>query len=307
MVWICDNCTSKHCFIHDSHSDTYVCTNCGRSYDGLAPPTDDGTVPESVVSAKREFKGSYRRVAHITERLKSSICEDPAVPPDVLELIREEWEKRQKLNYFARLRAAQKIVKKSDIRQILRSLDLRYLGHLDQVPFFSQILRLNPKSTLNFSTVFLERWKSIGSELTGTQPIIYSYSQAMKVGAMLTKISSIWDYWQPPSRKADGSFLSFWKFKDRKHIPNLNFLFQRVHELCGPEYRKFDTEFPIPTNPQALRRLWRYWKELARAANVPFRGVDRGQGFTEPVFKQLKITNFNKLNSNSNSNVRPIS
>lgn len=296
MVWVCDNCSGVHCFVHDSHSDTYICTRCGFCYEsGLQPPDNGEQSAASALVNTRSFKGSYRRGAHITERLKSAILQDPVVPEDVMDLIKQEWEHTQTKNYFAKLRAAQKLLRKSDIRQILRSLDKRFKD-LRQVPFFERIIKLNPKSTLNFSTVFLERWKSIAAELTQSSLPVYSPHQAIKVGSMLIKLSSVWDYWQPPSRRADGSFRQVWKFTERKHIPNLNFLFQRVHELLGPEYTVFNSEFPIPTNPQALRRLWRYWREMAKAVNVPLRGMDRGQGFKEPVFKQLTLKNFIKKN-----------
>lgn len=290
MVWVCGNCRSEHCFTHDSHSDTFVCSSCGMSYDSMAPPVDNGKLPDGVDPfAPVRFKGSYRRRAHITERIKSAICNDPRTPPDVMALIASEWEFRKDRNLFAKARADQKIVDKNDIRTVLRSLDEKY-PDLTKVPYFERILQKNPKSTLNFSTVFLERWKAIASELTGQEPRLYTQYQGIKVGTLLLRFSGIWDLWQPPSRKRDGTYKDVWKFSERKHIPNLNFLFQRVHELLGPEYTKFNSEFPVPTNPQAKKKLWKYWKHLAKEADVPLRGEDRGQGFAEPEWKQLTLS-----------------
>lgn len=293
MVKFCTGCNNRQCFVFDSHSDTIICTECRLVYDFGNVPPDDGTEPvfDPVhETPESKFKNTYHRVAHLNERLSSAVLHDPLPPDAVMDLIRTEWLKLQETNYFVKLRAKQGLCKKSDIRNILGSLDLNPEARKKLVEARVSVDNPNPNPDTGFSILYLEKWKHLGSWLTGKEPPIYDYHQVNRVGHLLDRFSSIWNRYQHPNDKFERKY---WVFKDRKHFPNFNFMFQRVHELLGPEYTKFNPEFPVPTNGQALKRLWRYWRFIAKKANVPFRGKDEGQGYNSKDYKQ---TTFNTTN-----------
>ena len=299
----------------DIHSDTVVCRDCGFDYGGELPPerscSDDvpplvyevETTPELPPCGEKctgqchrkagkirvVFKGTYRRRAHINERFCSSVLCDP-IHPDALVEIENEYREIQGKNYLFGLRAFSGQCNKLDIRIILRSLEKK------GKTFTRYTKEKEPYESTAWTTTFLERFKSIGKYLTSRDNYpLYNATDVAKVGVYLQKFSTIWDQWQP---SGDREKRETWKFKERKHIPNLNFLYQRIHELLGPDYKKFNREFPVPVNSSAVKKLWTYWREIAKEANVPYRGQDFGQGFQE---KQEKQTTLDFLCKNGNT------
>ena len=302
----CSNCLDiDTVWLYDSHTDSYTCNTCGLCYERDLPPDPSNSFDtlagvgqllcrsDKQIITNSRFKNTYRRSAHLNERFCSSLCKDP-IHPDAMETIRDRFLEFKEKDYFFRLRTENGRCTKGDVKKILRSLE--------KGKNKKQFKRIDKSKqeywSSSWTTTFLERFKSIGVFLTGKESYpMYTYHNVGKVGTYLTKFSFLWDHWQPTSTRDSREN---WKFKNRKHIPNLNFLFQRIHELLGPEYSKYNREFPIPSNPVAVKRLWAYWREMCKAANVPFRGKDDGKGFKETKFIQPTLTNWIKKDESSN-------
>ena len=305
MVKFCGGCNNRQCFSSDNNTDpfivTYRCLECGYVYDNGDSPPDDGLDGSLVpgdsgprMPVPPVFKNTYQRVAHLNERLSSAMLKEPLPPTAVIDLIHQQWMAIQETNFFVRLRATQGICKKSDIRLVLGSLDCSPVARARLVEARVTQIDPSPNPDTGFSILYLEKWKHLAHILTGKTPPLYSELQMVKVGSLLTKFSGVWNRYQHPADKQERKY---WVFKERKHFPNFNFMFQRVHELLGKEYTKFNSEFPLPTNSQALKKLWTYWRFIAKKANVPFRGKDHGNGYTETEYKQTVLTNYIQTNA----------
>lgn len=316
MVKYCIECGFRQCFVLHSHSDSFIpvvsCTKCGLVYESGDSPPDDGVEPKpdepsGDADPGVDFKNTYHRVAHLNERLSSAVLNDPMPPTPVMDLIEAEWHKLQTTEYFIQLRAKQGICKKTDIKLVLGSLDdqdpitkawKNQAAHDILVTARTTISNPNPDPSIGFSILYLEKWKHLAAHLTKNTPPLYDYHQLQRVGTLINRFSGIWNRYQHPN---DKFHRKNWVFRDRKHFPNFNFMFHRVHELLGPDYTRFNSEFPVPTNGQALKRLWRYWRFIAKKANVPFRGKDEGQGYNSIDYKQTTLETW-KLKPSRNHN-----
>ncbi len=132
------------------------------------------------------------------------------------------------------------------------------------------------------------------SHLEGVNFKKYTPEDAFKLVNFMMKYSTLWDLWQPPSRKFElvygpfnenepdrrGEFVQY-KFKARKHFPNINFSVRQIHKILGL-HKDYDSHYPLPTTPSALAKLKVYWKEMCKAINL------YTDDWTEPPKKVMK-------------------
>lgn len=255
------------------HGDGYTCSNCGIT-DMHEPPRRSvqmlvDTARLAKQTPKPGFKGTYRRRAHINERLSSAHLVDPIICSEDLSAIQEQFDREIERNWIFRLQFEARRITKRDVQTVLRRLDKRHKGRR------------------NFCVKYLEKWKTLKAHFEGKAALKYSYEQTGAVGAMFVKISNAWDRLQPPWDKEKRES---WKFPERRHIINFNFIFRRIHTLLGPEYKKFDKEYPIPRNEKAIARLWVWWRAICKEADLPEDEEDVGQGFQPQGEKTKQIT-----------------
>lgn len=285
-VEFCENCDKdiRHgvYFVFDSRSDDHICTNCGNVYRNEGAPrrlirySSRGVVLDNATPGTIPAHGSkntYNRRAHINERLSSANIMDPIISTEDFAQIKKEFERFLRTNWFFRQRAERRRLDKRDVQSILRSIDKR-------------------AEKRSFCVQYLEKWKSILADLLHFEPEKYSYDETGVVGAYFQMISNAWNTMQPPhDKQARGT----WKFKERRHCPNFNFLFQRIHCLIGSDMpKRYDKEFPIPKNPKAVERLWRWWEAIAAHLNLPFNEKNVGQGYSKQKAKSLQQQRLDK-------------
>jgi hypothetical protein len=239
-----------------------ICLRCGtvqRSDGGnCLPPVpgrkrdrDEGAAAEQQRAGQqqREFKGSYHRRAHFMERFSAACCREPTIPDGDQQLIREAYQRYCDSNYWLRLRRTKRYITKRDIQQSLRLVDrdlarraqlvqqevddARRLAEEhpewldDDARVNMQRLQDEATAMLNgdlkrrFASRYLEKWKSVKAMLLDVELPRMEAEQLCRVGARLMAYSSLWDLFQPPAHKDDRSV---WKFPERKHFPNINFM-----------------------------------------------------------------------------------
>ena len=71
--------------------------------------------------------------------------------------------------------------------------------------------------------------------------------------------SNLWDEWQNPRDRQERNT---WKFKTRKHIPNMNYLLCKIHEMLHIPFH--NRCFPIPTTKNSLNRIKFYYDEMLK-------------------------------------------
>jgi hypothetical protein len=65
--------------------------------------------------------------------------------------------------------------------------------------------------------------------------------------------SDLWDDWQGLDKRT-------WKYRNRKHIPNLNYLFCEINKMLGIEH--YNIGFPLPTTKNSLDKLKKYYTDM---------------------------------------------
>jgi hypothetical protein len=277
-------------FLYDSRSADWICSTCGNASQSAPNLRSvkwyelDMEKPSQTQVDKVRARGStYNRRAHINERLSSANAVDPIIPKENFSRIVEETTALRRSNWFFNRKFETGRLDKRDIQTILRSIDKK----IAKEAITENDVKLTKRA---YCVQYLEKWKSIVADLLGKDPVKYTYAETGTVGAYFQLISNAWDSMQPPHDKSERKS---WKFKERRHCPNFNFIFQRIHTLIGPEMcKKYNKEFPIPKNPHAVARLWTWWTAIAKYLNLPVDEKDCGQGFThrpKKTFKQLNL------------------
>lgn len=286
---VCSNCGEDDYskFINcdgtnDEHST--VCTSCGCVQVGWsnfdysncgAKRTEEDS--DNVLGRKApRFSGRYARRVHFVERLSAHNRKEPAIPDHILQLISSYQQQYLQHAPFHRYRTEQKCLGKRDIQNLLRFIDRQEKKKLKEGEKPPKICKL-----------YLERWVSIVVFLNDQEIPEYTPEQANELGPIFEQLSGIWDRWQPPYKDKEER-ADYYKFKNRKHFPNFNFVFQKLHEHLGmPHYNKY---FPKPTTKGALKRLNKYWEELRKEydKSVP----DEKKDPEEKPLKQLTLDHF---------------
>lgn len=237
----CSECGNEDArlFQYDGDNDTTICTNCGFVNAAMhIAEYLDLPVPEDVLLAnqqnppKKDYKGSYERRAYLIERLRAAKMEEPRIPEDRVEQIKQQYNEYCKSNYFRNLRKEHNYITKRDIQQILRALDKKH----------------SPKKK-EYTTKYLEKWKTI-KKFLGGKVRTYTHEEYVTVGTKLTKMSRKWDEAQPRSRKDERST---WVFPQRMDFPGFNFLVRKIHRQEG--IKGMDSSFPLPVTKPALKKL----------------------------------------------------
>jgi len=282
----CPNCnqTDINKLLYQQDDNTHICTECGvvlsefsfadyvsclRELETLEETTPIGdattldesrTVPlcggsgESVVplpshlnpTTSKQFKASYKRMVHITERISAHNRREPKIPHYLLDEIRKYHQILRSRNPIYDELARTGRLGKKDIQTLLRFVDSQ-----------------QGKEYRFFCHLYLERWESIVEEIEGTQREVFREDEMAKVALLMMRFSDIWDQWQPVK---DRETKESWKFKDRKHFPNINYGFRQALHLL--DLHKYDNAFPVPVT--SLPRLHYYWQEMCKALNIEF-------------------------------------
>ena len=127
------------------------------------------------------------------------------------------------------------------------------------------------------------------NDLVGIEYPTYTVEEASKVGSLFMLFSNLWDEWQNPLDRTDRTS---WRFKNRKHIPNMNYLLCQIHWLLGIPYH--NRCFPVPTTKNSLSKIKHYYqemlKELLNRGSLNSIVEDKKlQLLTEVKYKQLTI------------------
>lgn len=135
-----------------------------------------------------------------------------------------------------------------------------------------------------YCKLYLERWNSLLETLAGIKLPVFSSTEAAKLGAEFLKYSNLWDEWQSPRYKETREN---WKFKDRKHIPNINFIICQLNQKLGMKHH--NRCFPLP-GKSSLMKLKTYFDEMKNAIEQTKQATPTKQ------LKQKSITQFLKTN-----------
>ena len=273
--WKCKNveCEEENInnLVNDRETGDVICTACGFVQDigiedviSLARHGAGVTFDRSVVPG-HNFKDTYIRFVHFMERFAAHEREDPIVPEVDMDIIRANHQKLMERSYFYRERVRQGIIDKKDIQQLLRFIDGTYkkkktwrsVSKLAKEKLEIKKKKPSPKV---FSRAYLERWNSIILDLTGVEFELYHPQVFPKMVGIMEKFSDLWDAWQDPKGKFDPEKKS-WRYKKRKHFPNINFILQKVHSVLNvPQH--YNKHFPLPTTEGSIKNLKMYWKDM---------------------------------------------
>lgn len=135
----------------------------------------------------------------------------------------------------------------------------------------ARVLRaLEARKALNFTpwtNKYLERWRSIRAymcALSGERAAALSEHDAVRVGAMFTRLSDIWDKWNPPVAVDRSTF----RFPERSHFPNYNATFRALFKLLRISYDP--CEWPMPSSERSLASINKYLTALFAEAQWPY-------------------------------------
>lgn len=222
---VCRNCGSVH--EHDPTPTRLkvfkLCRHCGRDTNAWANICDHCHGDTSI--AGRREPSTYDRHTHLNERIRMDAMLEPRICRKDLIAICDEAD-----NYVARHGRGKGVgveLGRSDVRSILKSLNAKH-------------------GTQRFTRKYLEKWKTILSEITNTPPVhmgIMSGRVRNIVGADFLSLSRMWDF----LKKRDHP-----KLRGRSHFPNFNVTFRRIMK-----HRRipFDPEnWPIPKTEACVRR-----------------------------------------------------
>lgn len=269
----CPNCSSVNNFAY--HDGVHVCKDCANCVDeGDFEYTEISVEKEKSVLYHDEFAGTYKRIAHLNERLSQGVLMEPEIPQSDMDLIREEFESLGR-QYFKKQRFDCNAITKKDIQDTLRSLD--------------------NKNKTNFTVKYLEKWKSIIFNLTGEFPQIWTETEINKIGSMFLMFSDKWNEWQPPKSKYNRDN---WRFPERKHFPNFNFIIRKCADLQGIEYDPND--WPIPTTSRCVDRLNFYFEEMCKELKINLNKKNINQKKLDDFMDISVKQNTPKSNTNNN-------
>jgi len=282
----CPNCnqTDINKLLYQQDDNTHICTECGivlsefsfadyvsclrelETLEETTPIGDATSLDESRIvplhdsdgkpvvplpghlnpTTSKPFKASYKRMVHITERISAHNRREPKILRCFLDQIRKYHQILRSRNPIYDELARTGRLGKKDIQTLLRFVDSQQ----------------GPEKRF-FCHLYLERWESIVEEIEGTQREVFRADEMAKVALLMMRFSDIWDQWQPVK---DCETKESWKFKDRKHFPNINYGFRQALHLL--DLHKYDDAFPVPVT--SLPRLHYYWEKICEALNIEF-------------------------------------
>jgi hypothetical protein len=265
---ICPNCGNQdeNEFEHQRppNDNFFVCCQCGTC--DLDPmdfaqtneestcisdgkPLDLPERPVSVVQERRK-ESSYQRKAHLMERLSQSLCREPLISDEHLNLIQHQFDNLCKRDKKFRKTYEENCLSKRHVQRILRSLNEEH-------------------NTKIFTTRYLEKWQSIKqflyknkktennstdqNNMTPSSSSSFKELQAIKLGTKFNLFSNRWD-----ELKRMGMF------PERKHFPNFNFMFVQIANLFKIPINVDD--FPQPSL-KCQQKLKPYFEYLAKDLN----------------------------------------
>jgi len=208
--------------------------------------------------------GTYARKSHICERMAAARCLEPEIDPDHLDVIAAEFVRLElqclepwtyplvrrafKPGDVPRHRAS-----RDRIAQVLRSLDQR-----------------KHDRRKDWTSKYLERWRSVRAylcALQGEDSAALSAEDAVRVGALFTRLSEVWDEWNPPRLRLFANSGRF-KFPERVHFPNYNATFRALFKLLHIEFDP--AEWPMPTSEKSVCSINKYLSALFEHLQWPF-------------------------------------
>ena len=312
--FISPECGQQHIITMGQNDDTVVCMVCGlvQCGNGYNPPLP----PSSNIKPRDTFKGSYQRRAYLMERFSAVQGYEPTIPPDDMYAIKREYEKYSNTSFLRQARRANGRVDKRDIQQVLRSLNKKhpvecildtrvvpkkkknksgeetifekhqvYVKWVDLPEKENKWIdadKVSTATTKKWTTKYLERWQSISCAIfPDRKRKRYTEDEVGMIGALLMRMSAVWSDWQSPFRSDERD--KFWKFQNRKDIPNINFLVNRIEKVLG--IKGHQENWPEPKTKSSRDKLNVYWEELAKAAKI----------LPKNNLEQSKITNWVKI------------
>jgi len=184
------------------------------------------------------------------ERLSAHCRREPEICEEDKQILFQYHKLFIDKNWIYKERSETEKIGKKEIQQLLRFID----NNSNLLPSIGG--NQTNKKKKGFCLLYLEKWNSIVELLTGLEYPIYNEIELAKIGHLFMKFSNLWDKWQPPYDKIKEKC----KYKKRKHFPNINFIFQKIHNLLGIQH--FNKYFPIPTTKSSLIKLNNYWYDM---------------------------------------------
>jgi hypothetical protein len=187
--------------------------------------------------------------------------------------------------------------KRKELQEQNEDLDCWALeqGHLDWENYVTDSnnqvakeIKRTKHTIAKYSRLYLERWRAIIQILLDKSENEYTDQERAKIVKWLTDFSNLWNLWQPPSRKKERDV---WKFKTRKHFPNVNYAIRQVHRILGIKNK--DRYFPIPSTTSSLKKLNEYWKKMAVKLNVPY--FPNATSLTPTTSSELDLNKYPKI------------
>lgn len=298
---ICGHCGSINAFIYengDADLGDMVCTHCAMSVaqSDLQYTKSDKQIPihDHYV---QNFRYSYAREAHIHERVRQHLCQEPEIARDHIVVLRDYYENKYlpKFCFLKQITEDQKrnaiisrgkSLSKDDIRYILRSIDKENKkdGATDAYPF---------------CTKYLEKWKKIKKILTNESLPQYTSQELNTIVDLFLKFSATWNEMQPPQMKHKKE--ESWLFTERKHFPNFNFIWRKC---CEIKKIPFDPlEWPIPKSSKCLNRLQEYYKTMCLIMGIEIEQVNNPQKCIDEIY-QKKSKSSTTIKPTINSNIQ---
>lgn len=238
----------------DPVCDEYLCGRCGFVFGHCDPvPVDERRKIEMAMGCTRKHGElhSYKRRAHLVERLSAGTGREPAIKQEHQQLICERFCEMY-ADYVARHADERNYgITKRDIGRVLRSLDAQHTHRL-------------------FCVRYLEKWKTIracvltdGLGLPHRERFM-SEDLVVRLGAAFMRLSDIWDSLQNPRQPA-----TQWRFSRRRHFPNFNYTIWRLLHYLVPadqhETEEWTDAWPLPS-AACISQIKPYVDELFQRA-----------------------------------------
>ncbi len=196
------------------------------------------TLECSVKKGKKPPSFSYYRPVYFNEKFSGSSREEPRPTGNDLRTIIHYHKVLYLSNSFYQRAVDKQCLTKKSIQALLRFIN-------------------NQDGTNKWSKLYLENWNVLIKLLSNKELPVYTRTERATIAEYMNKISGLWSFWQPITDDTRKS----WRFPERKHIPNTNFLIRQLHKLLKFP-KKYDILWPIPTTEKCLQELHYYWNEI---------------------------------------------
>ena len=232
-------------------NEPYLCRSCNKQdvwlnnegYENVCHSCGDVHSTEFGMAPVEFFKDTYcwnycnfyQAKFHFNERMSQWCGQEPDIPDDDLRTIFAACERHVQTSNRNR-NGGQRLRTKADIQRVLRSLGKKY------------------------SKKYLEKWLTIMRRFNGHT--LYQTPSSELVGNLQRRFSSIMEPWYKT------------KPKNRKHLPNYNYIIRQLLYLEDPGYEEiYGFCFPLLNSKRKLSALDELWEPICKFNKWTFRPI----------------------------------